>query len=289
MRVRFPYTTPYGGIGEMANTLVCGTSICGFDSRIPSHYFVRYSMNRFVLAQIFGIFGALAMILSSWQKSRKKILFFLLFDNIFYFIQYLLLNAYTGAYTNIIGLIRLGLFSYKGKNDFFKKKYVLYIVCLLYIFIGTLTYDGIGSIFPVISSVIYAGVLWQDNPKYIRIGTTFMLFMWCVYNLLVHAYVGALSEGIMCMSSLLAVIKIDILKNKNPFTKLKLRRYRKEITKLLQVNFVDDYDILLEIFESEDKVVSVLSRFDEYDKDKQILIKILLNISKSLKIKDLKN
>lgn len=246
-------------------------------------------MNRFVLAQIFGIFGALAMILSSWQKSRKKILFFLLFDNIFYFIQYLLLNAYTGAYTNIIGLIRLGLFSYKGKNDFFKKKYVLYIVCLLYIFIGTLTYDGIGSIFPVISSVIYAGVLWQDNPKYIRIGTTFMLFMWCVYNLLVHAYVGALSEGIMCMSSLLAVIKIDILKNKNPFTKLKLRRYRKEITKLLQVNFVDDYDILLEIFESEDKVVSVLSRFDEYDKDKQILIKILLNISKSLKIKDLKN
>ncbi len=92
----------------------------------------------------------------------------------------------------------------------------------------------------------------------------------------------------MCMSSLLAVIKIDILKNKNPFTKLKLRRYQKQIKKLLQVNFTDDYDILLEIFESEDKVVGVLSRFDEYDKDKQILIKILLNISKSLKIRDLK-
>ncbi len=90
------------------------------------------------------------------------------------------------------------------------------------------------------------------------------------------------------MSSLLAIIKIDMLKNKNPLSKLKLRRYRKKIEKLLQVNFVDDYDILLEIFESEDKVISVLSRFDEYDKDKQILIKILLNISKSLKIKDMK-
>ncbi len=92
------------------------------------------------------------------------------------------------------------------------------------------------------------------------------------------------------MSSLLAIIKIDILKNKNiSFSKLKLRRYRKRIEKLLQVNFVDDYDILLEIFESEDKVISVLSRFDEYDKDRQILIKILLNISKSLKVKDIKN
>ena len=246
-------------------------------------------MNRFILAQVFGILGALAMIISSWQKSRKKILFFLLFDNIFYFIQYMLLNAYTGAYTNIIGLVRLGLFSYKGKNDFFKKKYVLFMICLLYIFIGTLTYDGLSSIFPVISSVIYAIVLWQDNPKYIRIGTAFMLFMWMVYNLLVHAYVGALTEGIMCMSSLLAIIKIDILKNRVLFNKLKLRRYRKRIKKLLQVNFVDDYDILLEIFESEDKVISVLSRLDEYDKDRQILIKILLNISKSLKIKDLKN
>ena len=248
-------------------------------------------MNRFILAQIFGVLGACAMILSSWQKERKRILFFLTFDNIFSFIEYLLLSAYTGAYTNIIGLIRLYLFGKKGKNDFFKKKYVLIIVCLLYILIGTLTYDGIGSIFPVVSSVVYAIVLWQDNSKNIRIGSSIMLFMWCIYNVLVHAYVGVLTEGILFMSSLLAIIKIDILKNKKVFSisKLKLRHYRKQVKKLLRVNFIDDYDILLEIFESEDKVISVLSRFEEYDKDKQILIKILLNISKSLKIKDIKN
>ena len=247
-------------------------------------------MNRFILAQIFGIIGSTAMLISTWQKSRKKILFFLLFDNIFYFIQYILLNAYTGAFMNVAGLIRLGLFSYKDKNDFFKKNYVLYIVCLLYILIGTLTYENSGSIFPVIASVIYAIVLWQDNPKRIRIGTAFMLFMWMVYNLLVHAYVGALSEGIMFMSSILAIIKIDILKNKKLllFNNIKLRRYRKQIKKVIKVNFIDDYDILMDIFENEDKVISVLSRFDEYDKDKQILIKILLNINKSLKIRDTK-
>ena len=172
-------------------------------------------MNKFILAQIFGILGACAMIISSWQKERKRILFFLIFDNIFYFTQYILLSAYTGAYTNIVGLIRLYLFGKKGKNDFFKKKYVLYIVCLLYIFIGTLTYDGIESIFPVMSSVLYAVVLWQDNPKSIRIGSSFVLFMWCIYNVLVHAYVGVLSEGILFLSSILAILKIDILKNKN--------------------------------------------------------------------------
>lgn len=249
-------------------------------------------MNKFVLAQIFGILGSCAMILSSWQKERKRILFFLIFDNVFYFIQYILLFAYTGAYTNIIGLIRLYLFGKKGKNKFFKKNYSLYIVIFLYLLIGVLTYENLSSIFPVVSSVIYAIVLWQDNPKHIRIGSSIMLLMWCVYNVLVHAYVGALTEGILFISSVLAIIKIDILKkkiNNSFFNRLKLRRYQKKVKKMLQVNFIDDYDILLEIFESEDKVISILSRIDKYDKDKQILIKILLNINKSLKMKDVKN
>ena len=248
-------------------------------------------MNKFILAQIFGVLGSCAMIVSSWQKERKNILFFLAFDNIFYFIQYVLLNALTGAYTNIIGLIRLYLFEKKGKNMFFKKNYTLYIVILLYILVGVLTYENLGSIFPIVSSIIYAIVLWQYNPKYIRIGSSIMLLMWCIYNVLVHAYVGVLSEGILFISSILAIIKIDVLKNKEiiPFSKFKLRRYRKKIKKLLKINFVDDYDILLEIFENENKVISIMSRFDEYDKDKQILIKILLNISKTLKIKDYKN
>ena len=46
-------------------------------------------------------------------------------------------------------------------------------------------------------------------------------------------------------------------------------------------------DILdAEIFENEDDVIKIMARFDEYDRDKQILIKILLNINKSLKIRD---
>ena len=68
--------------------------------------------------------------------------------------------------------------------------------------------------------------------------------------------------------------------------KLSIRHYRHKIIKLLEVNFIDDYDILKEIFENEDDVIKILARLDQYDQDRQILIKILLNISKQLKIKD---
>lgn len=243
-------------------------------------------MDKFVLAQICGVLGATAMLISSWQKTRKKILFFLIFDNAFYIAQYILLNAYTGAFTNVIGLFRILLFNFKGKNKFFKKNWCLYIIILLYIIVGILTYKDLGSIFPIIASILYAIVLWQENPKSIRIGTSIMLFMWVIYNLFVNAYIGVITEGIMFLSSILAIVKIDVLKNKSYgiFSRIKLSHYRRKMKKLLKIDFDDDYDVLVDIFESEDKALSVLSRFDEYDKDKQIMIKILLNINKMLKL-----
>ncbi len=94
------------------------------------------------VAQIFGTLGAISMLCSNWQKTRRKILFCLIFDGLFYFIQYILLKAYTGAFTNLISIVRVLTFNKKGTNDFFKKNYILYIILLLYIFIGIYTYSS---------------------------------------------------------------------------------------------------------------------------------------------------
>ena len=169
-------------------------------------------MSTVLLAQILGGFGALAMLLSSWQKKRKNIFIFLIFDNVFYFLQYIVLQAYAGAFVNIIGLLRTILFSKKGKNKFLSTKYPLIIVLFLYAVVNIFTYDGIASLFPAIASIIYAIVLWQDEPKKIRAGTAIMLFMWFIYNLFVKAYVGAVTEFILFASTIIAIIKIDIMK-----------------------------------------------------------------------------
>ena len=44
-----------------------------------------------------------------------------LFDGLFYSLQYILLGAYAGAITNVIGMFRTFLFSKKGKNKFFQQ------------------------------------------------------------------------------------------------------------------------------------------------------------------------
>ena len=169
-------------------------------------------MDLFIIAQIMGAFGALSMMMSCWQKSRKNIFIFLVFDNVFYFLQYIFLGAYSGAFTNLVGLFRTVVFSQKNKNKLFSTNIPLFGIIIIYAVINIFTYNGITSLYPAIASIIYAIVLWQDDPKKIRFGSAIMLFLWFVYNLMVNAYVGAVIELVLFLSTLIAIIKIDIIR-----------------------------------------------------------------------------
>lgn len=172
-------------------------------------------MEIFMFAQLFGLLGALSMLLSNWQKTRNKVLSLLILDSICYFMQYMLLGAFSGAFTNVIGLIRTIIFKYKDKYKLLQNNIILIIILLVYALVGLLTYNGIISMLPVIAAIIYTLVLWQNNIKIIRIGTSIMIFACFIYNITVKAYVGALIEGILLVSSILAIIKLDILNNKH--------------------------------------------------------------------------
>lgn len=170
-------------------------------------------MEYIIYAQIFGLLGSVAMLLSNWQKTKTKILSLLIIDSFCYCMQYLLLGALTGVFTNIIGLIRIIIFKYKRKINFLQNKIILYIIIALYIVIGIITYDKITSILPMLGAAIYTITLWNENVKNIRIGSLIMLFAYFVYNITVSAFVGALVEGLLLTSTILSIIKLDILPN----------------------------------------------------------------------------
>ena len=167
-----------------------------------------------IVAQVFGMFSALSMMLSNWQSTKKKMLLCLLFDSIFCIMQYILLGAFAGACTNIISLIRVIIFTKKKDNKFLNKNYILYTIILLYAIMGVITYDGMMSILPSIATIIYTIVLWQDNPTKIRCGSSIMFLMWFVYNLAVGAYISSIVEAISLISAIMSIIKIDIINNK---------------------------------------------------------------------------
>lgn len=177
-------------------------------------------MSNYIYAQIFGLLGATAMLLSNWQKEKTKVLSLLIIDSICYFMQYILLGALSGAFTNILSLIRAIVFKYKDKYKILHNKMILIIILTIYLIVGLLTYSGIISLLPVVASIIYTSTLWQNNIKIIRFGTFIMILACFIYNIAVKAYTGALVEGILLISSILAIINLDILKNNKQIDKL---------------------------------------------------------------------
>jgi len=60
-------------------------------------------------------------------------------------------------------------------------------------------------------------MIWNDNPKYIRIGTLFREPIWLAYNLYVGAYILILLQLITIVNVTLSYIKhdTDLLKKKS--------------------------------------------------------------------------
>lgn len=169
-------------------------------------------MSNFFISQIFAMCSLMSTMLCTWQKSRKGILFFLLLDSIFLTISYFLLDAYTGAVTNIICIFRNIFFYLKENNGKVNNMCIPMSFIILHIIFGVISFNSFNSILPIIGSVIFCITAWQDNAKIVRLGTMLMVLMWLTYDITIKSYVSIVTETLSFLSALIAVIKVDILK-----------------------------------------------------------------------------
>lgn len=174
----------------------------------------------FWIAQLFGIFGLLAMIISLFQKQKTKMLFFVIFNGLFFAVEYCLLGAFSGMLSNLFGIVRTYIFMKKEDNPKLDKLPVLLFFIVVYIIIGIISFDGnLISFLPIIAEIIYILVLWQKSVKVIRIGTMIMVILWLIYDLIVLAYPSAITDFVVLMSTIIAIIVNDLKIPKNNFGK----------------------------------------------------------------------
>ena len=160
----------------------------------------------FLLAQVFALLSSLCLLISFWQKRRKKILFFQVLDSSFDIIQYMLLGAYTGAIISFLGANRAYVFSR------FNKRFWLFLFLGLYVIASIITFQGGISFIPLIAALIYTMVVWNKKEKNIRLFSILVFALWFVYDILVKAYVSACTDVVLIISNLLAFYKLDCKK-----------------------------------------------------------------------------
>lgn len=144
-----------------------------------------------------------------------QLLLFGVFESLLYGIQYILLGAYTGAIINFIGSARSGSYMLKNKNKVLSMYLLPVIFCFIYIMNGIFTWDGWLSLLPTIASIIYCLAIWQDNVKVIRKISLIFQILWLIYALAVGAYVAVITEIVLIISTIIAIIKLDIIPKNN--------------------------------------------------------------------------
>jgi hypothetical protein len=167
------------------------------------------------IAQVFGTLGLLVMVISLFQKNKDKMLVYVVFNGIFFGIEYLLLKAYSGMFSNFFGIFRTYVSKEKEKNTKFNKWYVLLFFIIGYIVMGFLSFDGrVISLLPIIAEIIYVLTLWQKKVKRIRLGTLIMVILWLIYDIFVKAYPSMITDLIVMLSTIVAIIIKDIFKER---------------------------------------------------------------------------
>lgn len=169
-------------------------------------------------AQIIGI-CAVVFFISSVQMSRKRdLLLYQAIANILYFVQYLLLSAYTAASTNLISAMRCYFFIKYDKAKKKIPKYHIYLYSFLILIFGLANYKGLFTLIPIIITILYIISSYFENTKYIRYVFLICSIIWFFYNFKVKAYVSIIGNVFEFISSIISIIRFDVLK-KDSFNK----------------------------------------------------------------------
>lgn len=162
-----------------------------------------------IVAQILGIIAITLMFLSYQKKTKKDFLFLQIFMNVFFGAQYTILKAFSAVASNIISILKSGIFYKYEKEDKQIPFLDLIIFEVIIIISGILTYDGIYSLIPTFIAFLYTYGTWQK-----KLSTTYKIgviaaILWTCYNLIVGAYISIISSVIEFIGSVSGLIKLS--------------------------------------------------------------------------------
>ncbi len=172
-----------------------------------------------IVAQIFGILGMAANILSYQCRHRKEVLRCQFFGSFLFAINMYLLDAMMGCLLNAVGIFRTVTYSYVKKpshirlaNGLFLALYVLaYVSDFTWIGLEPTTQNLILEALPLVAmfAITFA---CSRSAKVIRRTVFISSPLWLVYDAIGLSLGGVICEVISIVSAVIGTVRYDIRK-----------------------------------------------------------------------------
>jgi len=165
------------------------------------------------ISQFFGFIALIFLICSIQSNKKKNILVYQVIANLFFGVQYLLLNTLSAATMNIIGIARCIVYYYYEKKNKNAPEMILILFFIIIVIASIFTSTGLISILPIVATLLYTYGIWQNNLKKYRIIVVVGSLAWLAFNIFVGAYVAIISSILELTSGIVAIYRHDIKSN----------------------------------------------------------------------------
>ena len=160
-----------------------------------------------IITQLLGAVAMALGVLSFQAKSSGRILVWQLTANCFWCAHYFLLNAYTGAFLNILAFVRNTLYYIIGKKNSDKIQYVAIGFCVLSIVVSLITYQSWLSLLPMLGTAVQTFSFTAKSANKMRLFTMLGSPFWLTYNLMSGSISGAITETFAIISMIVGMLR----------------------------------------------------------------------------------
>lgn len=164
----------------------------------------------FILAQVISILTTATAVLSMQFKGVKPILICQILSNLFCAMTFILLGAYSGCVICLVAIVQcLIIFAYDVKN-LKPPLWIIVTFILLYVAVSAALFQSFADVFSAMGAVFFAIGMAQKRSSATRRWYFINPICWIVYDLFSGAYGNILTHGIIFVSTLLAIIRLDL-------------------------------------------------------------------------------
>ncbi len=162
-------------------------------------------MDKYFISQLLVIIATIIIGITYIVKSRKQILIYFIFYNLFYGIHYLLLNACTGFFMNMISIGRNVFFFYNNSKEKENSKIVLIILWAIIIGFGIYSYQDFYSLVSMSASLLSTYSVWQKDVKKYRYIATIVSVEFIIYAIHIQSTFAIITEIFLLFVELIGI------------------------------------------------------------------------------------
>lgn len=156
-----------------------------------------------IIAQLFGIFGTIALVFSFQLKKTSYLFVAQMAANAMFIVNYYMLGRFTAGSLLFVSILSNAMILATGG----KKKSFMWGFVIVYTLIGIFTYDSIWSALITVAQIASTVSQWSNNGsiiRYVRLGSS---PLWMIYNILSHSIGTIIAEGLTALSIIVYLVR----------------------------------------------------------------------------------